>query len=40
MFDVVRIVAIVLLIMFSLGFVFFHMSVKNRTYDVNAVQEE
>ena len=40
MFNEVRMVAIVLLIMFSLGFVFFHMSVKNRTYDVNAVQEE
>ena len=36
----VRMVAIVLLVMFSLGLLFFRLSVKEKIYDVNMVREE
>ncbi len=38
-FNEVRMVAIVLIVMFGLGLLFFRLSVKEKIYDVNVVQE-
>ena len=40
LFDEVRVVAVVLLVMFSIGLVFFQLSVRNEVYDINETPEE